>query len=220
MQKILLSVLLLVSAHNLSAQLPVIEVVKQATVKVIKAIDLQVQRWQNETIWLQNAQQTMENILEKTKLQEIGDWMEQQKTLYADYFEELSQVKDVITQYHQLKTIVTMQSRIVREYRQTFALFRNDPHFSVEEIVYMEKVYAGILTESMRNMGRMELVVQALTTSMTDAARLAIIEEAGEAVQRNYADLRAFNNQNKLLSLQRAKNQEEVNQVKAMYGME
>jgi hypothetical protein len=216
----MLMVLLLCFRISPQAQLPVIEIIKQASVKVIKAVDLMVQRWQNETIWLQNAQQTLENILEKTKLQEIGDWMDKQKTLYADYFDELAQVKSIITQYHRVKGIVMTQSRLVREYQQAFALFRNDPHFTVEEIAYMEKVYAGILSESVRNMGRMQLVVQALTTKMTDAQRLKIIDEADEAVRVNYSDLQAFNNQNKLLSMQRAKNIEEMNEVKAMYGLQ
>lgn len=217
---VVLMLLLLWFGISPQAQLPVIEIIKQASVKVIKAVDLMVQRWQNETIWLQNAQQTLENILEKTKLQEISYWMEKQKTLYADYFDELSQVKDLITQYHRVKSIVDMQSKIVREYQRAFTLFKSDQHFTPEEIDYMEKVYAGILAESVRNMGRMQLVVQALTTSMTDAARMAIIDEASERVRENYSDLQAFNNQNKLLSLQRSRNQEEINQIKAMYGIE
>ncbi|RZJ37490.1 MAG: conjugal transfer protein TraI, partial [Chryseobacterium sp.] len=39
-----------------SAQIAVLEVIKAGVKKVIKAVDLKVQRLQNETIWLQNAQ--------------------------------------------------------------------------------------------------------------------------------------------------------------------
>jgi hypothetical protein len=217
---LLLSVLMLSCWTSMQAQLPVTEIIKQASVKVIKAVDLMVQRWQNETIWLQNAQQALENALEKTKLLEISDWVDKQKTLYADYFDELSQVKTVIAEYHRVKSIVEMQARLVQEYQRAFMLFKNDKHFTADEIAYMEKVYAGILQESIANMSRMQLVVKALTTKMTDAQRLMIIDEAGEQVRRNYSDLQAFNNQNKLLSLQRAKTEAEVNQVKAMYGIE
>jgi hypothetical protein len=46
-------------------------VIKQAIIKVIKALDLQVQRLQNKTIWLQNAQKTLENTMSKLQLNEI-----------------------------------------------------------------------------------------------------------------------------------------------------
>src|SRR5262245_23011547 len=134
---LILSILTMFFYQRMHAQLPVIEIIKQASVKVIKAVDLMVQRWQNETIWLQNAQQALENAVEKTKLLEISDWMDKQKTLYADYFDELAQVKSVITQYHRVKGIFTLQARLVREYRHASALFRNDRHFTVEEITYM-----------------------------------------------------------------------------------
>jgi hypothetical protein len=219
-KKMLFVVILLVSVMRAEAQLPVIEIIKQASVKVIKAVDLMVQRWQNETIWLQNAQQTLENILHETQLKEIGEWAERQRALYADYFDELSQVKDFIAQYHRVKMIISTQAKIVREYRSAITLFRGDAHFTVAEIDYMEQVYAGILAESVQNVDRMQLVIKALTTKMTDAERLAIIDETADQVQQNYNDLQAFNNQNKLMSLQRAKTIDEARQVKAMYGLE
>jgi hypothetical protein len=214
------SVWTMVTSATARAQLPVVEALKNVTAKIIKAIDLKVQRWQNETIALQNAQQALENVLEKTKLQEIGSWMNKQKTLYADYFEELSQVKSAVATYHRVKELVTLQSGLVREYRSAFALFKNDRHFTAAEIAYMEQVYAAILKESIDNMACMQLVLQAFTTTMSDAQRMRIIDQAAEQVRRNYSDLQAFNNQNKLLSLQRAKSEEDIHQVKTIYGME
>ena len=71
------------------AQDPITEVIRQGIVKVIRAIDLKIQRLQNETIWLQNAQKTLENTMSKLKLDEISDWVERQRKLYGDYFQEL-----------------------------------------------------------------------------------------------------------------------------------
>lgn len=72
-----------------NAQIAVLEVIKAGVKKVIKAVDLKVQRLQNETIWLQNAQKVLENQLSKLKLTEIADWTEKQKELYKNYYEEL-----------------------------------------------------------------------------------------------------------------------------------
>ena len=46
---------------------------------MIIAVDLQVQRIQNKTIWLQNAQKTLENEMSKLKLDEITDWVQKNK---------------------------------------------------------------------------------------------------------------------------------------------
>ena len=69
-----------------NAQIAVLEVIKAGVKKVIRAVDLKVQRLQNETIWLQNAQKVLENQLSKLKLTEIADWTERQKELYSDYY--------------------------------------------------------------------------------------------------------------------------------------
>lgn len=201
------------------AQAEIIAVIKAGIVKVIKAVDLKIQRLQNETIWLQNAQKTIENELSKLKLQEIGDWVEKQRTLYADYFDELQQVRSVIAYYHRVKSITEMQVRIVREYKRAFQLFKQDQHFTGEETRFMEQVYAGILQKSIDNMQQIQLVMNAFTVSMSDAERMKVINDAADAVEENYMDLRAFNHENQVLSLSRAKDANEINVVKQLYGL-
>jgi hypothetical protein len=220
MKKIFTVIICFLAITSTQAQLPVIEVIKQASVKVIKAVDLMVQRWQNETLWLQNAQQELQNVLEKTKLQEIGDWVERQRAIYADYFDELSRVKSYIAEFHEVRSIITMQARMVDQYRQAITLFRGDTYFSAAEITYMEEVYSGILEQSVRNMEHMQIVVKAYTTSMSDAERLVVIHGVSKDVQKSYNDLQAFTRQNQVMRLQRAKTIDEVNQVKKMYGIE
>ena len=54
-----------VRAAETTVNIPIIGLIKFAVKKVIKAIDLRIQRLQNKTIWLQNAQKKIENILSK-----------------------------------------------------------------------------------------------------------------------------------------------------------
>ena len=103
--------------------------IKAGVKKVIMAVDLQVQRMQNKTIWLQNAQKEMENILSETKLDEISDWVQKQKDLYGDYFNELWQVKDVIEYYHRIKEITKTQIKIINAYESAYNLFKQDEPF-------------------------------------------------------------------------------------------
>ncbi len=201
------------------AQIPIAEIIKQGITKVIVAVDLKIQRLQNKTIWLQNAQKAIENTMSKMKLEQISDWVEKQRKLYADYFDELSKVKEAIATYHGVKDIIDKQTALVNEYKSAWALFRQDDNFTSDEISYMGDVYTGILNESIKNLDQVFLVIDAFATQMTDAKRIEIIDHAADAVDDNLADLRQFNDQNKMLSFQRAAESGDVDVVKKLYGL-
>lgn len=202
------------------AQDPVIEAIKAAVKKAIKAIDLQIQRLQNATIRLQNAQKTVENTLSKLKLQEIADWVEKQRQLYADYYEELWKVKAAVMYYREVNAIVQKQVNLVDEYKRAYGLFQQDKHFTGDEISYIGDVYAGMLEESLHNIDQLMLVVNSFTTQMSDAKRMELIESASGKIDKNLDDLYRFNNSNAMLSLRRAKDQQDIDMVKAMYGLQ
>jgi hypothetical protein len=59
MKKLLLVGLVIISfasTNKVQAQTGILEIIKAGIVKVIKAVDLKIQRLQTKTIWLQNAQ--------------------------------------------------------------------------------------------------------------------------------------------------------------------
>ncbi|WP_433780495.1 conjugal transfer protein TraI [Flavobacterium anhuiense] len=199
--------------------LPILEIVKAVTKKVIKAIDLRIQKLQNKTIWLQNAQKQVENVLSKLKLDEISNWTQKQKDLYKGYYEELAKVKSAITYYQRIKEITRKQTQLVQEYERAWNLFRQDTHFKDSEIQYMERVYTGILEESVKNIDQIFLILDSFTTRMSDLKRLEIINKAADQIDANYDDLTMFNQQNILLSLQRAKTEADVKQMKQFYGI-
>lgn len=206
--------------YQAKAQIPIAEIIKAAVVKVIKAVDLKIQRLQNKTIWLQNAQKTLENTMSKLKLDEITDWVEKQKQLYKDYYEELQKVKAIISYYKRIKEITEKQVRLVEEYKRAWGLFKQDKHFSAEELSYMSRVYSGILDESVKNLDQIFVVINSFQTQMSDAKRLEIINAAADRIDANYDDLKTFNQQGIVISLQRAKSQNDVDVVKKLYGIQ
>ncbi len=203
-----------------SAQFVIADIIKLVVTKVINAIDLAVQQVQNKTIVLQNAQKELENTMSQLQLNDITDWVEKQRKLYADYYQELWEVKQVISDYDKVKLIVRLQSRIVSEYNQASSLFKQDKHFTAAELDHMAQVYTGILNGSLQNLNQALLVVNSLVTQMDDAARLKIIDQASAGMQKNYDDLQKFNQQNVQLSMQRAEGEADVETVKRLYGLE
>ena len=201
---------LILPVEKSEAQIPVLEIIKEGVKKVIKAVDLKIQSLQNKTIWLQNAQKTLENKMQELKLGEISGWVEKQRKLYADYYEELWKVKSAIAYYQKVKDIIEKQVLLVNEYKQAYALFKQDKHFTIDDIDYMGKIYVGIMDESLKNLDQLYLVINSFATQMSDAKRLELINNAGNNIEQNLTDLRQFNNQNVRLSLQRAKDQLEI----------
>jgi hypothetical protein len=201
------------------AQIPIAEIIKAAVKKVIKAADLKIQRLQNKTIWLQNAQKTLENKMSQLKLNEIKDWVQKQKKLYEDYFQELWKVKSAIANYKRVKDIIEQQLAMVNEYKGAWNLFRQDKNFTAEELDYMLTIYTGMMDESLKNIDQLFMVVNAYATQMTDAKRLEIINTVADNIQTQYFDLKEFNTQNKMLSLQRASELGEIESVRRLYGL-
>lgn len=198
---------------------PIAIIIKAAVKKVLKAMDLAVQRLQNKTIALQNAQKALENAMSKLKLDEITDWVGKQKELYKEYYDELYKVKLIITYYQRIKDLADKQLKLVNAYKQAWNLLQKDGNFSPDEIAYMAKVYNGILEQTAKDVDQLTLVVNAFTTQMSDEKRLEIINSAASSVDRNYTDLVQFNQQNFLLSLQRSRVLGEVDKVKKLYGL-
>jgi hypothetical protein len=224
MKKLLVTIVIVLAEtiapmQTVSAQDPITLIIKEGITKAIKAVDLQIQRSQNETIWLQNAQKVVENAMTQAKLAEISDWVEKQRTLYKDYFEELWKVKNAIAMYHRIKEVTTKQIALVNEYKNAFSLFKMDANFNQDEIGYMGKFYTGLIDESVKNLEQLFLVVNSFSTQMSDAKRLEIINSVADKVDKHYNDLKEFNNESIILSVQRAKTKHEVDTVKELYGL-
>lgn len=220
MKKILIIFIFIYSVSVQKTDAQITEIIKAAITKVVRAVDLQVQRLQTHTIWLQDAQKLIENTMHQLKLTNIAEWSDKQKTLYANYYNELWQVKNLIGAYQKVKDIIQKQTQLVKAYKQADALFKQDSHFSSKEVDYMENVYSGIIDESVKNLEQVYLVINSFSTQMSDAQRLAIVNAASGRIDENYNDLKQFNNQNVKLSLQRAKDINDLNTVKQLYGIQ
>jgi hypothetical protein len=183
-------------------------------------VDLEVQQLQTETIGLQNAQKALENGMEQMELTDITGWVQQQRDLFAQYYQELMEVKTVLTTYEEVAEMIRKQKHIVAGYKQAYSVIRQDKHFSQAEVQQMYAVLSGIMNQSVQNLKRLALVVNALVTQMVDAGRLQMIDEAGKGIDRNYSDLLEFSQQNFLLSLQRSRDANEVAVTRALYGIQ
>lgn len=218
MKKILLAVAIFLSIQS-NAQFGIAGIIQAGIKKVIVAVDLRIQKFQNKIIWLQNAQKVIENKMSQLKLTEISDWVSKQKELYRSYFDELNKVKGILVYYHKVKELIADQAALVREYKDAWAVFRQDKNFTAAEIDFMAGVYDGILKESLAHLDQLLLVTHSFTTQMSDAKRLAIINTAAAKIEETFLDLKSFNSQNKAMSLQRSYERGEIEYSRKLYGL-
>jgi hypothetical protein len=197
------------------AQGYIIDIIKAA----IMAIDVGIQKVQTQTIYLQEAQKEVENAMAQLHLTDITNWVQKQKDLYSEYYQELWDIKNAIAEYQRVKDIINKQIALVQNYKNAYAQVTKDPHFSPDELAHILKVYDGILAQSVENIGQITNIIKAFVTQMDDADRLRIINEAANRVDRNYSDLNNYSQQNILLSTQRSKDQEDLEVIRSLYGI-
>lgn len=209
--------LVLLPPQESKAQIPVIGSVISAA---INAIDVGVQKLQTQVIYLQDAQRQVENIMSQLKLNDISSWLQKEKDLYSEYYQELWKIKSYIAEYDRVKDIINKQLLIIKEFDQASANFQKDSHFSAAELNTMSQVYAGIFNQCDNNLDQLNIVINAFTTQMSDAQRLRIIDDAGAKMDKAYSDIVQFDQQNMMISLQRSRDENDLNMVKSMYGIQ
>lgn len=201
------------------AALPIAEIIKAAIVKAIKAADLFIQRQQSQIIWLQNAQKTLENTMAKLRLDEIAEWLEKNQKLYEDYFKELDEIKQSIATYQRIQTVSRRLQSLQSLYSKRWQLITQDAYFQPQQIRYMDSVYEGILKQSLEAMDRLLLSISPGKARMSDAERLAMINQAAEEIEHHYENLLAFNAQIYHLRLSKARSVTELEGLKRYYGL-
>jgi len=212
-------IILLVILPREKAHAQLLDAINAAIEKAIMAVDLGVQRVQAQTIWLQNSEAQLENQMGLSNLNDISSWLNKEKNLYSSYYQELQQVKTVISDYDEVKRIIAEQTELMTEYRNAYNLFRQDKHFTAGEISNMQQVYSGIMEESARDLQELSMAISSFQTQMTDAQRLALVHTAGNHMQQNLNNLRQFNNGNMQVTLQRAQQLNDMNEVRQLYGL-
>ena len=203
-------------SYRAEAQGPLGDVLK----RIIMGIDLRIQRQQTKTILLQDAQKQLENLMQQTRLGEIADWTQQLKDLYEGYYQELWEVKQVLQYYSAVREMIDKQARLVKGYQQAYGVLLRDGHFNADELGQIRSVFEGIMRQSVSTVDQLQMLINAFVTQMDDGDRLAMINELSVSIDRNYRQLQGVSQEMMLLSVRRAKDENDLKMIKTLYGME
>lgn len=137
--------------------------------------------------------------------------------LHDIFLKSLLEVSPAVKNYVRIKDIIDAQLSMVREYKNALKQFKGSGEFSVDEISYVEKVYANLFNHSLDNLQTMIMVITAGKLRMSDDERITSIDAVWKEASQQLTFLRHFNNQARILCLQRAKEKNDLSTMKQLY---
>jgi hypothetical protein len=151
--------------------------------------------------------------------QAVKDISEGNFDLHQLFLDELLKASPVVRKYYKIVEIVNCQMQIVSEYGAAYKRFKVDNNFSVDEILYIGKVYDNLVNESLEGLGDLTTVLTDGALRASDDERLRQIDQLDKDMKERLVFLRYFNNNTSILSLQRAKEKNDVNTLSGAYGL-
>lgn len=140
-------------------------------------------------------------------------------SLHEAFLDGLYLVSPAVRKCPRVQDIISDQASLIAEYRQAFSGFRQDKHFSPEELDFMLRVCDNLVKASLKNIDELSMVVTDSALRMSDAERLAAIDRIFLESRSQLAYLRKFSGQAARIAGQRSKAEAERQQTRSMYGI-
>ena len=135
------------------------------------------------------------------------------------FLSRLLKISPVVKNYKRVADIISMQLEIVSEYKNALRQFKASGQLNLDEINYVQRVYSNLFNQSVHNLEALASVVTAGKLRMSDDERLDAIDGIWKQVSDQLTFLRHFNNETKILALQRAKEQHDVSTMNQLYNV-
>lgn len=147
----------------------------------------------------------------------IKDLSQGNFSLHKTFIDGLMQVSPTVRKYKRIGEIANYQMLLVNEYKTAFKRFKNSSLFNEKEIRYIEKVYANLFKQSLRNLDELTTVITANKLRMSDDERLESIDRIYADMQDKLVFLRNFNANTSVLTVQRSKEYNDVNSLSNLH---
>ena len=140
-------------------------------------------------------------------------------SLHKAFLDGLMEVSPTVRNYRRVADITNYQIILVKEYRKAYERFQQDNNFNADELAYLGRVYDNLFKESLRNLDELLTVITAGKARMSDDERLQAIDRIYADMQDKLTFLRHFNNNTTILAVQRAKERNDAQTIRKIYGL-
>ncbi|WP_423147795.1 TerB family tellurite resistance protein [Rubrolithibacter danxiaensis] len=149
----------------------------------------------------------------------IKDLSEGNFSLHKTFLDELMEVSPAVRNYKKVADIINYQLILVKEYKMAYRRFKQDSNFTSPELDYLGRVYNNLFKQSLNNLDDLATIITSDKLRMSDDERLKAIDNICMDMQDKLQFLRYFNNNTTVLALQRAKERNDVNTIRNIYGL-
>jgi hypothetical protein len=139
--------------------------------------------------------------------------------LHKAFLDALMAVSPAVQNYSRVVDIINAEYSIVSEYKAAYSKFRADGHFTIQELDYMNSIYTNLFDKSLSCLGELTMVITANQLRMPDAERLRAIDRVYADITGQLSLLRTFNNNTSIQAIQRAREANDVETLKGIYGI-
>jgi DNA repair ATPase RecN len=149
----------------------------------------------------------------------IKDLSEGNFSLHKTFLDALMEVSPTVKNYKRVADIINYQVILVKEYKSSFNRFKRDNNFNQQELAYLGRVYENLFKQSLNNLDDLGTIITANKLRMSDDERLEAIDKIFTDMQDKLLFLRHFNNNTTVLAVQRAKERNDANTMRLVYGI-
>lgn len=139
--------------------------------------------------------------------------------LHEVFLDGLLQVSPAVRNYKKVAAIISLQLKIISEYKSSFKQFKENRSFAPEELDYMGNVYSNLVDETLQNLEALSMVITSGVLRMSDDERIKQVDALYQDMVDKLTFLRHFNNQAFVLAHQRENDDRQINLSKKIYGI-
>lgn len=154
------------------------------------------------------ATNMVSNFQETVKIYEQG----------KKYYDALKSVNNLVKDARKVRQVILMVGDITDIYVNSFERMLSDPYFTPEELSAIALGYTKLLEESAHLLNDLKTVVNENGLSMNDKERMDIIDRCYTDMLQYRSLVQYYTNKNIGVSYLRAKKQNDIDRVMALYG--
>jgi hypothetical protein len=137
--------------------------------------------------------------------------------LHQVFFNSLKTVNPALAKYSKIEEIISCQLSSMRSFKKALRQFGQSISFSSPEISYMNRVYGQLSEETARTLAELTSLLSNGELELTDDQRIKRIDAIYRETKDRYTFIQSFVSDAKLLSAERAHDQNEMDFLKKLY---
>jgi hypothetical protein len=148
----------------------------------------------------------------------IGEIKNGTFTMDKDYLNSLKQVSPVVKNSPKVAEVLRYQRSIITDFKKFVNDCRKDENLTADEVRYIEDVYANMLKECDASIDELTVITTSGEAEMKDDERLLRLDKVHDALQDKYTFTQDFIDSTRLLSLERAKDKNQIKGSRKLYS--